>query len=251
MSRPVKSDHHSYASKLAVPVKPSLNNAYEQVRRGGEHINELKILCADVCSAQAKAMVIHHQPQAITVQPLETAELFQVDVNKVQIPDRIPMLVGEASNAFRSALNYLVRQLARLDSKKTIRGTQFPIERTPSGFRGRSPVYLKGLNLKHVAAIKRLQPYRGCKWARLLARMSNVHKHDDLLIVSSGANMRIDHIAIPSTDGGPVRVAMQVKLAPALNVRIRYGRLPLIETLEVIQSQVTQTLDAFKPEFKG
>jgi hypothetical protein len=41
-----------------------------------------------------------------------------------------------------------------------------------------------------------------------------------------------------------------MEFKPVLRIALGNGGLPLIETLESIEAQVAQTLDAFKPEFQ-
>src|SRR3989442_13745286 len=66
---------------------------------------------------------------------------------------------SEVAGHFRSALDYLIGQLANLDSGPGERRTQLPIESTPEGFKKRRDSFLEGVNDAHVAAIERLQPY--------------------------------------------------------------------------------------------
>ena len=160
-------------------------------------------------------------------------------------PDKFRILIGEIANGLRSALNYLIGRLSELDCGAKGRNTQFPIETSPNGFKGHTASYLEGLSDAHVAAIERLQPYNGCEWATHLQRLSNLHKHDDLIFVGHVYNL---HYKITPTEGNASELSMSMELEPTLSIALGDG-LPIIETLEVIKSQVAQTLDAFKPEF--
>jgi len=70
----------------------------------------------------------------------------------------VSILIGEICYNLRSALDYLVYELAILDSSKRQDGTQFPIDDTPEKFSKHKRSWLKGLNSNHVAAIEKLQP---------------------------------------------------------------------------------------------
>lgn len=107
---------------------------------------------------------------------------FIVQTGTAVIPDRCQILIGDTAVSLRSALNYLVGQLSRLDSVSGRKGkrTQFPIESCPNDFDGRKCRYLEGLTEAHVAAIERLQPYNGCDWTQRLQKLSNLDRHPRL-----------------------------------------------------------------------
>ena len=81
---------------------------------------------------------------------------------------------------------------------------------------------------------------------RFFRELSNVHKHDDLVFVVHAYNL---HYAMKPAEGNPSEFSMDMDLENTLLIALDDG-LPIIETLEVIKSSVTQTLDAFKPEFE-
>ncbi|MCH8188130.1 MAG: hypothetical protein IIB66_05415, partial [Proteobacteria bacterium] len=101
------------------------------------------------------------------------------------VPHIIKILVGEITYNLRAALDYLVYELARLDSGEVKNGTQFPIEDTEDGFKRKRNAFLKGVSDKHVAIIESLQPYSGCDWTRILRDLSNPDKHRQLTISKS------------------------------------------------------------------
>ena len=84
------------------------------------------------------------------------------------VPHALSILVGEIIYNLRAAIDYLIYELAFVDSKKIQHGTQFPIEDTEGDVMGRCDekrrrgVFLRGLTDQHRAAIKRLQPCDGC-----------------------------------------------------------------------------------------
>jgi hypothetical protein len=177
-------------------------------------------------------------------------------------PPDIAVLLGEVVYHLRSAMDYLVFELAKADSGKSQKGTQFPIEDSPQGFAGRRKTYLKGVSQPHVDAIEGLQPYRGCDWTHDLKTISNPDKHREL-IGAFGTQETAFAVAIGTPDflatlpgklrpirGDPAnRYAKVHHEVATFSVTFSNGP-PIIELLEILKSQVAQTLDAFKPEFK-
>lgn len=93
---------------------------------------------------------------------------------------------GHIVNDLRIALEYLVYQLAWLDSGTIQKRTQFPICDTLEAFasdlkQGR----LNGLSPPHVEAIESCQPYNGVRWLRQVRVLSNTDKHRHLQSATS------------------------------------------------------------------
>jgi hypothetical protein len=172
---------------------------------------------------------------------------------------RIAILIGEVCYNLRSALDYLVFELAKLDSRKEQSKTQFPIVGAREDFaanaKGR---WLKGLNDAHVAAIEKLQPYSGRQWTRGLRDASNPDKHrhfvktkgDFVINVYSEISDDLDRIsfALEREEPHPIRGKVKVKIQVSGNVAFDDGT-PILETLDKISREVANTLNAFKPEF--
>jgi hypothetical protein len=168
--------------------------------------------------------------------------------------------IGEIAYSLRTALEYLVYELAYHDSGVFNEGTQFPIEDTPEGFaRRKKSVWLKGLNSAHIAAIERLQPYNGCNWAKALRDISNRDKHRAFVEIGGRAEAYIytrrdtnfDSIDSPirrTPHPDPAIGYVDVKVYVTSAVQFADGT-PIIETLEEIKREVANTLVAFKPEF--
>lgn len=99
-------------------------------------------------------------------------------------PPEIGILVGETVYNLRAALDYLVYELAILDSGHVQEKTQFPIESCESEWESNQDRRLAGLNPTHKALIKCLQPYRECDWTGVLRDISNPDKHRTLTLVN-------------------------------------------------------------------
>jgi hypothetical protein len=94
-------------------------------------------------------------------------------------PARASVIVGDALNNLRSALDYVVWQLAAAPSKKN----QFPIFDTPEGFESHKDRYLDGVPVELWAKFESYQPYHGgghlCLGA--VGKLNDADKHHLLL----------------------------------------------------------------------
>jgi len=94
-------------------------------------------------------------------------------------PARTSAIVGDALNNLRSALDYVIWQLALAPSKKN----QFPVCDIPKLFEARSKGYLATVPEKHWAKIESYQPYHGQGREQLavLVKLNDADKHRLLL----------------------------------------------------------------------
>jgi hypothetical protein len=226
-------------------ARPSLSTAYALIDRAGEHLYELERIQYEIVAAEAESFVAN-PVEASPISLPDGRQMFAAGrFTNIVVPDKARVLLGEICTNLRSALDYLVVRLSELDSGVKHRRTQFPIEPDKKGFKGQRKTYLAGVSDTHVAAIERLQPYNGCEWTKLLAGLSNFHKHDDLVFI--GQKVKFTASVAP-TEGNPGEGAVSVKFEISHYIAFdKEG--PVIETLGILQSQVAQTLDAFKPEF--
>jgi len=232
-----------------------LDCAHERVVRAGEHLGCLEIEIARVFERQANGVTFQLDPipphYAINVRPPQ--ETF--------FGMRIGILVGEICYNLRSALDYLIFELANLDSGAPQDGTQFPITDAKKKFDGYGrTTHLKGVNDTHVAAIEDLQPYNGCQWTKQLQGISNPDKHRHFAV--SGGQTRITVHSGLASDLTLIRgmaftrhashpltsVKVDVKVHIAGSVMFDDGS-PILETLQEIKCGVAGCLSYFRPEF--
>ncbi len=180
---------------------------------------------------------------------------------RFSIPLVFAILIGEICYNLRGALDYLVYELAFLDSGKIVEGTQFIIEDKQKVFAFRQKERLNGLNSTHIAAIEALQPYRGCDWTKALRDISNPDKHRrltfnqgvfDLQVFANADRLRFLNLPgrISSAKHPITGQKMHMQTNLMLEIQLSDGT-PVIETLKKIQAEVARTLDAFKPDFEG
>lgn len=212
-------------------------------KRAHDLLAELKTLCSRVCLEQAKATIVKHPPNP-SLGPGESVRI-EVTTGNALIPDDCKILTGEIVNHLRSSLDYMVGMLVEMDSGKKGNKTQFPIASTEQDFKGCFN-FIRGLNDSHIAAIEQLQPFKGCSWTKNLAYLNNKDKHNELIIVGHDYKFNLS-ILSDSIESDVKRI--HVQLEPTFMMQNSNG-LPLIETLEEIETQVSDIVERFMQEPK-
>ena len=180
-------------------------------------------------------------------------------------PSIVSILVGEAVYNLRAALDYLVYELAWLDSGQIQDDTQFPIENSPKVFQGRSTGfyfaakpgkkpkrrscgrYLAGVNSVHCGWLEQLQPYKGCDWTKTLGTISNPDKHRKLTTTDVVIGTQHRPIDPPRETGAGTMVNMEFRYSPFVGI----NGIPIEEVLRELQAEVGNVLALFDPEFEG
>jgi len=239
------------------PTHP-LDGAIARCERANMHIAEFAQGRAILLKAVRDNFIANYNPKRREI----SAQVFTAHV-----PSIAGIVVGEVVYNLRSALDYLVFELARHDSGQMQNGTQFLIEDVGSdptdktrGFIPRSKRYLKGLSSGHVDMIEKLQPYKGVNWTKTLRDISNPDKHRELIAINNSGPIRFTVTGgLPgSFDGKPGKVYpgagdggcdLYLDAEDATDIAFPDGGL-VLPLLELLQKQVTDAIDAFKPEFK-
>jgi len=139
----------------------------------------------------------------------------------------------------------LVYELARFDSKSIIEKTQFVIVDSEENFR-ENKRHLKGLSGEHIAMFERLQPYNGCNWTKLLRDLSNPDKHKTLTAIR-----HFTGISLNTSNTEAILAGQKMNVDSYATIQITfYNGSPVIESLEQLMLDVTQTLRLFDCEFK-
>ena len=185
------------------------------------------------------------------------------------IPVTLPLVISDAVHNLRAALDYIVYELAVLDSGKVQDGTQFLIEDVKSdpafpkrGFDARSQKCLKGLNPRHIDMVEGLQPYRGIEWTKTLRDISNPDKHRTLTALTHKDRRMM--VKITYKPDGPYLGAekftpegithdsydLEFEADNAIGIAGTDPAAPsLMSTLYRLETEVCRTIEFFKPEF--
>ncbi len=231
-----------------------LDAAFARLKRAQEHFASLLDRAALRERAQVNAFGLNPNPNG----PKQIA----LDVGpgiKLPIDFMFAILVGEICYNLRSALDYLVYELAIRDSGG-IRMTQFPIEKNAAAFaaRRRPGNFLDGINNSHVAAIETLQPYLGCTWTAPLQDISNPDKHRTLVGISGEHNVQVDTSDSEQKLEGHPGIIRRAETGDGTVMFLRFNIAtvisfadgsPVIEPLRKITEEVEKTLNYFKPSF--
>jgi hypothetical protein len=223
------------------PADQSIADAFLRVDRAGEHLADLEARIETFAREQKDNIAVDVHPQLG----------FRVRHEGEGPPRYWSVLIGEVIYNLRAALDYLIYSLAWLDSGVHQTDTQFLIEDRRQGFKRHCRSRLKGLSDKHVAAIKRLQPFDGCEWTRTLRDFSNQDKHWALnLTTAMGAGTVEFDPPIRKADARLVAEG-KVKMEHTGSVGVTFAdETPVLETLKVLESEVRAVLEAFEPEIK-
>lgn len=198
-----------------------------RVARGREHLAELDDLSSEVCDEYAEQLDAHYP--RVLANGVDLLALFDSKHPEPNIPPRIAVLTGEIVYNFRAALDYAVCALAGGRHRN-----QFPIESSAHGFSSRRQTFLEGLDDASVRRIETYQPYMGCNWTRQLARLSNLDKHNRLIVVAQGVTIKITD---PEIEGKPIQCVI------SLHLRAENEETPLTELLTTLGDRVTEVLN--------
>ena len=232
-----------------------LDDSFERVERASEHLGDLERRIDAAIRAQANALTIEFNPNPPhrILRILRGPETFW--------GMRIAVLIGEIVYNLKAALDYLVFNLAILDSGSEQHGTQFPIDDTPERFAAHvEGGWLEGLNPAHITAIEGLQPYKGCQWMGRLRDYTNPDKHrhltetegDGVFHVHSGLEKDLSRCLGYEREAPhpvPGQAPVKMKIYFSGSVTFADGA-PIIDTLKEIKAGVAKTLADFKPEFE-
>lgn len=226
---------------------PSLAHAYIKIQWARKQLKELEALCAKRGRFILKTKRLYYE-RRLNKLPKHSRCLLTVKPGATRMPYLAQILTGQIVTGLRGALDYLVGNLAELDSGPASRRTQFPVESSVKRFVGRQATFLEGLNSAHIAAIEKLQPYNACNWTGPMAALSNLDKHNALIptkmdFIYSGI---LD--PVKRTVRNPLGYKVRMYIEPT--VFITNGKpIELIKTLREIATRVTETIDSFNPEF--
>ena len=227
-----------------------LDRAYERIGRAREHLEDLKPQVNALRQAAHNRVTLNRKPAIFTLPDGRKVRAVRGRVSAfiVPAPLKVSVLIGEIAQHLRIALDYLVYELACFDAKRIVDRTQFPVADSEERFKELLARYnlRDTLTPEHIAAIERLQPCRGCNWIARLSDLSNPDKHRHLTAV-------ISPIVVALSPGSTeaILAGKHVDMQSDIIIKITFpDGTPVVESLEQFESQVSQLLRDFHPEFE-
>ena len=159
-----------------------------------------------------------------------------------------PLVAGEVLYHLRTALDYLVYNLAWLDTGSPQEGTAFPIvDPGKWGAKGRNRV--KHLSPAHRDAIRAYQPSATCTWTRELRELSNQDKHQLVVEIAKEASgpLVLNADTVKPDRDDPTRIVIDVRSEPPQLV-MDDGR-PIVMVLGALIREVAAVVFGFQHEF--
>ncbi|MDO8615920.1 MAG: hypothetical protein Q7T33_09345 [Dehalococcoidia bacterium] len=226
-----------------------MDSAYERVNGARERLDELKPEIEAFRADIRRGIAYERRPETIILDGRQQRVVRGSFTTQVRpAPLKVSRLIGEVIQHLRIALDYLVYELTCFDAKGNVGRTQFPVADCEEEFKKLLKRYnLRGnLSGEHIAAIERLQPYKGCQWTKWLTTYSNPDKHETLTTVSRPV------MVTPSPGSTEAILAgKEVEMEREISIGITFSDgTPVIEHLEQLISQVAKTLRDFESEFK-
>lgn len=166
-------------------VSDKLRGVRLKIERAKKHVSDLQPVIDAFRKSNPYKIDAQHDPQ--------TRRLIYRIVSMEPVPDDIPIIVGDAVQCLRSALDHLAYQLWLIGSLAgNGRRVQFPIfsaQKQKTDF----PAEIQGMGQPVVDAFDALQPYKGGKGNQfwVLSELNNADKHR-LLVSAVGRNHSVD-----------------------------------------------------------
>jgi hypothetical protein len=143
-----------------------------------QHIDKLNHILADFRTKNLRSIGVKDQ--------LGTGDVTYYVKEVLPIPFEIPLIVGDALQSLRCALDYVACGMVVAGGGKVTSNTKFPIVKVATDWEVRGLRMVAGANKLALEALRRIQPYEGGNyflWA--LYRLNNIDKHRLLLTVCS------------------------------------------------------------------
>lgn len=232
---------------------PTLRPAKRRVKRATDHINEAVEVIRDWTKSVegTTPLLVAVDREAFLGADLDEDELeVELDWSDAVQPDTgaLSICAGECIYNLRAALDYLIYNLAWLDSGRQVDQTQFPIVDKSASWKQQRGNRLKGVNDDHAKTVSEYQPFSGCDWTRRLREYSNADKHRTLVHVTpewnSEFNFEKDQAAPHPRD--PSKLVLPSEVV----IRLTFfdgARFP--ETLKEMVLETAALLERFQGDF--
>lgn len=209
----------------------SLTDPYLKLSRAKEHIDSLAV--------ELRAFY-ESKPYGFTsYEDIENAR-YILRAKLSAVPDKIPLILGDAVNCMRASLDQLVWSLAKLTTVIPNK-TQFPIhDKSDAKSRKVFKRDLRGVPPNAVGEIDSFQPYKRTTGVQshplwILNAICILDKHRRIPANGSEINFRLPNAVMPhctfstSEDGGDISVPLsmkdQLQLYPTVLFKVNFGEI--------------------------
>lgn len=244
-----------------------LSGVHLKLKRAEKHIHDLRDEI--VAFRERDPKPFDFRPET-TLGPDQSVKYDLFAIVREEPPREFALIVGDAVQNIRSALDHLVYELAPPRVRRK-RNTQFPIFDAECEFKVKSASMLKGLTNHERTLIERVQPYAATKVTgddplAILRKLSNRDKHHLLVAMiaalsetsswvgSDNADIRFTYLARGPVEDGtkivsftatPKDPALDMKVHPESGLQIQIDKTGIVsfaigavELLEMIHAYV-------------
>jgi hypothetical protein len=225
----------------------SLDSVLQKIFRATVHMKELETeLDGYFQTNPGKAMREPNTPDNVAVFTFQP---------KGPIPSRFGLIVGDALQNFRSALDYLVWELVLAENNQPGEHNMFPICSTADAFKNAvaKRKRLLGIHPDAITEIERLQPYHlGQDWEKsilaVLDALVNVNKHRRVLLTEMGSTHRPEPIF---EKDGELWMSFGPGPTPVYDSNTKFGPYPVIDGKVIMDTQLVAVITFSEGAAKG
>jgi hypothetical protein len=178
---------------LIVPADKRLREIRLKIERAKQHVCDLEESIRAFRAGDPYGLMAEHNAKTGEI-------IYKVQIRR-QIPDDMPLIIGDAVHNLRSALDYLACQLAEA-AGGVIDKQAFPIFETAAEYKPKQS-QIKGIAPAAISRIEAVQPYHSgyeALWA--LQELDNRDKHR--LLIVAGIGLSVPRIIVPQGSAGGV-----------------------------------------------
>ena len=153
-----------------------LNGVRRKIDRAKTHINDVEIVARQFCVANTDCLYPKTDPNS-------GKKIFHVRF-RTQLPELLPLMIGDAVHNLRSALDHLAWQLVDANGQTPTINTSFPVFKKKNTKQFNSKVSRIACGARDI--IESIQPYNsGNDDLAILSEMDNFDKHRLLIVIAS------------------------------------------------------------------
>ena len=232
--------------------RPTLRPAQQRVLDASKRIGDLDQLLKEMdAHARANPMRITFPAEQQFQDPATIAPRMEWGgTHSTQRLQEARMLASEVIHHLRTALEYLAFQLVWLDTGTPQMKSGFPTCKKSKDWEVTLKRQVPGLSLLHQRVLKKLQPFKHCRWVVRLQELSNQDKHRYTLTMNTlleGSFKWSPAVAHRDPDD-PSRCRIDLPSSEPLRIELEGGG-NVIEVLTWIASEIADVLNALVSDF--